>query len=132
MKQMASVIRSHFPRQLKKRLPRKIRVVSIEPGRSRILNKIYRGRDLPTNVLSFRYDSEYGEIFLCPSVIRKEARASGNSIRAQTAWMIIHAMIHLAGIHHERSRRDEARARALEENILHIFASSKKHRQKQG
>ena len=82
------------------------------------LNRRYRGKNKPADVLSFRYGSDYGEILLCPVVIRREAKKQGNSYRHQMLWMILHGIIHLAGLHHEKSKGAERRIAKLEKKIL--------------
>ena len=94
-----------MPQSVRKNISREVRVVEIDKNESRKLNRIYRNRNKPTNVLSFRYSPDYGEILICPGVIRQEAKAAGNTYKFQMTWMILHGMIHLAGLHHEKSRR---------------------------
>ena len=107
-----------LPKYLQKRLPRRVSLRIIKSKESRRLNRLYRKKNKPTNVLSFRYDSSYGEILLTPEVIRKEARSAGNSYAYQTAWMIVHGMIDLAGVHHEGSKVIAKKVEALEKKIL--------------
>ena len=111
-------IKRALPRQLKRRLPDKIGVVEVSKKESERLNRIYRNKNKPTNVLSFRYGPGYGEIVLCPALIRREAEASGNSYSCQMIWMILHGTIHLAGLHHEKSRRLDKKIAQLEKKIL--------------
>lgn len=103
---------------LHKKLPHKIAVISISPQKSLILNRIYRRKNKPANVLSFRYGRDYGEILICPEVIRKEAKAAGNSYKYQMTWMVLHGMLHLAGRHHERSKAAADRVGKFEQKIL--------------
>lgn len=107
-----------FPRYLQKRLPKKVAVISISAKESRRLNRLYRKKNKPTNVLSFRYDSKYGEILLCPDIIKKEARAQGNSQKYQMTWMIAHGMMHLGGLNHEGGGAAIKKFERLEEIIL--------------
>ena len=79
------------------------------PARSRRLNAHYRGRDYPTNVLSFPVPREaglvsglLGELVICPQVLRREARAQRKPLRAHWAHMIVHGVLHLMGLDHER------------------------------
>ena len=109
---------SSFPMTIRKKLPRKIVVVFVREDASRRLNRAYRKKDTPTNVLSFRYGDEYGEIVLCRPVIRREAREQGSSFHAQVTWMIVHGMIHLSGVHHEGSPDAERRFQKIEEEVL--------------
>lgn len=118
--------RRRFPRGLRVRLPRMIRVIPVSFAQSRVLNRVYRGRSKATNVLSFRYGKEYGEIIICLEVIRREARPAGWNARSQIAWMILHGMIHLAGVHHEKSRGARQTVRRLEADLMDAFGRSRR------
>ncbi len=111
-------IKRALPRPLQKRLPAEIRVVEVSKKESWRLNWIYRGKNKPANVLSFRYGPDYSEIIICPSVIRKEAKKYGNSYRYQLRWMIAHGLLHLAGLHHERSPKARKKFEQIEQKIL--------------
>ena len=118
---MIDIVRSlrlRFPKLLRQKLPVRIRIIVVPSRRSRLLNRIYREKDRATYVLSFRYDSDYGEIVLCPFVIRREARRAGRSAEKETVRMVAHAMIHLAGVHHESSKRAREISELLEQKIL--------------
>ncbi|HYL88530.1 MAG TPA: rRNA maturation RNase YbeY [Burkholderiales bacterium] len=78
-----------------------IRIVGAREGRS--LNRRYRRRDYPTNVLSFHTH----DIVLCHPVIAREAREQGKSVRAHYAHLVVHGMLHLRGLAH--GKRMEAR-----------------------
>ena len=47
-------------------------IALISAKKSREINKKYRKKDVPANVLSFALHKNEGEILLCPSVIKKE------------------------------------------------------------
>jgi probable rRNA maturation factor len=71
------------------------------------LNKTYRGKDGPTNVLSFPMQLPdevdikiLGDLALCVDVINEEAKAQRKSIQAHWAHMVIHGMLHLQGYDH--------------------------------
>lgn len=123
--EIVEIIKRLLPRAVAKKLPSKIKVVSISWRESRILNKCYRHKNKPSNVLSFPYDLDYGEILVCPSVIRREAKKQGNSYKYQMTWMIIHGMLHLAGIHHEGSKRAARVVAELERSIMNKMAGKK-------
>lgn len=95
---------------------------------SRDLNRRWRGKDRPTNVLSFpasaavraagarRGAEPLGDLVVCASVVRAEARAQGKTLRAHWAHLIVHGALHLAGYDHERdvdARRMERREVAV-------------------
>jgi len=118
-----AAIKKFFPKNLRKKLPRGIVVKKISSRESRRLNLVYRGKNVPTNVLSFRYGPDYGEILICPAVAKKEAKISGNSQTFQMTWMIAHGMIHLSGLHHKKTQDASARFAGLEKKILDKFLS---------
>jgi probable rRNA maturation factor len=84
----------------------------VGPAESRRLNAQFRGRDKPTNVLSFPVpelpaaaDGEsrpLGDLVICPQVLRAEAREQKKSLRAHWAHLVVHGSLHLIGYDHER------------------------------
>jgi probable rRNA maturation factor len=88
------------------------------------LNKQYRGKDRPTNVLSFPMDSPegvdlclLGDIALCAQVIKQEAREQSKSVMAHWAHMVVHGMLHLQGFDHI----DDDEAEAMEQQEIFIL-----------
>ncbi len=90
----------------------------VDETESRTLNRDYRHRDRPTNVLSFPYpppsgieaDFPLGDLVLCAPVIVREARAQGKTLEAHWAHLVIHGTLHLLGYDHI----NEAEARRME------------------
>ncbi len=82
-----------------------VRVVD-EPE-SAALNGTYRGKQGPTNVLSFPFEAPpgvslalLGDIVVCAPVVAREAREQDKSAEAHWAHMIIHGGLHLIGYDH--------------------------------
>ena len=111
-------IRAMLPKRLSSKLPREIGVVLLKPEESAKLNMIYRNKNKATNVLSFNYGPDYGEILICPEIVKKEAKEQGNSQDFQMTWMVAHGMIHLSELHHERSQVADGEFAKLEGKIL--------------
>jgi probable rRNA maturation factor len=94
-----------------------LRFVGAAEGRR--LNRNYRGKDNPTNVLTFAYAARpvvRGDIVLCIPVVRSEARAQGKAFRQHLAHLIVHAVLHAHGDTHttpQAARRMEAREVAI-------------------
>ena len=72
---------------------------------SQLLNKQYRKKNEPTNVLSFLINDKplLGDIILCHSVIKKEALVQKKSIDDHYAHLIIHGYLHLIGFDHAKN-----------------------------
>ena len=93
-----------------------IRVVGA--AESRRLNRTWRGKDKPTNVLSFAADAPVlGDLAICAPVVAREAREQGKSPAAHWAHMVVHGVLHLLGYDHENDR-DAAQMEAREVKIL--------------
>lgn len=83
---------------------------------SRALNKRYRGKDKPTNVLSFPYGDGLGDVVICAPVVAREAREQSKLPRAHWAHMVVHGVLHLQGFDHIKDAdavRMESRERAI-------------------
>lgn len=85
----------------------------------RRLNAAHRGKDKPTNVLSFPAvaPGTLGDIALALGVVRREAAAAGRRPAAHLAHLVAHGTLHLLGHDHlaagEARRMERAEARAL-------------------
>lgn len=86
------------------------------------LNKTYRAKDQPTNVLSFPMElpeevgiNILGDLALCAAVIDAEAKQQGKQPVAHWAHMLVHGMLHLQGYDHiEDDEADAMEAREVE------------------
>lgn len=105
-----------------------VRVVGA--AESQRLNRDYRGRDYPTNVLSFAYGRAgrqgqanpargvlQGDLVLCAPVVAREARDQGKPVRTHYAHLVVHGLLHLQGYDHEQ-KRDAQRMERRERRIL--------------
>jgi probable rRNA maturation factor len=92
---------------------------------SRRLNAHYRGRNRPTNVLSFpaapataaAQPRPLGDLVICARVLRAEARAQAKTLRAHWAHLVVHGALHLIGYDHE-GRADADRMERREIAVL--------------
>jgi probable rRNA maturation factor len=97
-----------------------VSVRAVGSARSRSLNALYRGKDRPTNVLSFAGPGAMpdgsrilGELVICVPVVAREARTLAKSAESHWAHMTVHGVLHLLGFDHERA--GEARKMAAQE-----------------
>jgi probable rRNA maturation factor len=90
---------------------RELALQTVGPQRMRALNRRYRGKDKPTNVLAFpapdvapgtaAAPAPLGDVVICPAVLRREAREQGKPVQAHWAHLVVHGALHLAGYDHE-------------------------------
>ena len=82
----------------------------------RRLNARHRGRDKPTNVLTYEHPAP--ELVLALGVIRREAAASGRRVAHHLAHLVVHGALHLRGHDHDRPG-DARRMEMAESRLLH-------------
>ena len=85
------------------------------------LNREYRKKDYPTNVLTFDYTRAplvTADLVLCAPVIAKEAKDNKKTLRAHYAHLLVHGTLHAQGHDHETSAADADAMEAREIKIL--------------
>lgn len=100
----------------------------VEPEESQALNSEYRGKNKPTNVLSFEFDAPpmvelnlLGDLVICKSIIEQEAIEQEKALNDHWAHMVIHGSLHLLGMDHIEP--DQAlEMESLEKKVLATLA----------
>ncbi|HLF70930.1 MAG TPA: rRNA maturation RNase YbeY [Dehalococcoidia bacterium] len=104
------------------------------------LNRLYRGKDEPTDVLSFaEHESasddspslwtergsggevvspSLGEVVVCLPIAESQALSANRDVRAEVAHLVVHGLLHLLGYDHELSAAESKRMRAREDAAL--------------
>jgi probable rRNA maturation factor len=97
----------------------------VDDGESRELNKRYRGKNKPTNVLSFPADLPVevgipllGDVVICAPLVGAEAEAQQKPAHSHWAHLTIHGVLHLLGYDHQEKKAAEE-MEALEADLLH-------------
>jgi rRNA maturation RNase YbeY len=96
-------------------------VVLVSDAEMRRLNRRWRGRDRPTDVLSFPQDEGrnglLGDVVISLDTARRQAAEQGTTLGREADRLLIHGLLHLLGYDHERSpaeaRRMQRRERTL-------------------
>jgi probable rRNA maturation factor len=102
--------------------PRRVRGATIlltSDKRLRELNRQFRGKDKPTNVLSFTSDDPayWGDVAIAHGVVRREAREQRKTVPAHAAHLAAHGILHLKGYDHAKES-DRASMERIEILIL--------------
>ncbi|MCU7919921.1 MAG: rRNA maturation RNase YbeY [Candidatus Thiodiazotropha sp. (ex Dulcina madagascariensis)] len=79
----------------------------VDEPESRRLNRDYRGKDSPTNVLSFPFEAPpeaplplLGDLVICVPTLVREAAEQGKTLPAHWAHLVVHGVLHLLGYDH--------------------------------
>lgn len=115
-----------------------VSIVWTDDEEARALNHQWRGKDKPTNVLSFpmmeREDllalkpagppELLGDIALAYETCAREAQEKGIAVTAHAAHLMVHGLLHLAGHDHEISEHDARAMEQLETKALALLGIS--------
>jgi probable rRNA maturation factor len=107
-----------------------VEVVLADETTVRDLNRLYRGRDEPTDVLSFAtHEGEafvespdappsLGEVIICLPVAEASLGEPNRSVEGAISHLLAHGLLHLLGYDHEESDAESSRMQAREDAIL--------------
>ena len=96
----------------------------VDEAESHELNLTYRGKDRPTNVLSFPFECPdevelplLGDLVICRQVVEREAAEQDKPLMAHWAHMVVHGSLHLLGYDHIEDNEAEE-MESLETQIM--------------
>ena len=96
----------------------------VDDSESHQLNLEYRGKDKPTNVLSFPFEAPMGiemdllgDLVICKQVVEQEAKEQSKPLMAHWAHMVVHGSLHLLGYDHIEDEEAEE-MESLETEIM--------------
>ncbi len=93
------------------------------------LNRIFRGKSYPTDVLTFaRWEarglpkgfviSDLGDVLVAPAIAKRQAKEFHNTYLEELQRLTVHGLLHLFGYDHETNATDAKKMFALQERIL--------------
>jgi probable rRNA maturation factor len=99
---------------------RSLTVALSDDRRLRALNKRDRGKDKPTNVLSYPSGEKrfLGDVVLARQTVWREAKVQRKTPREHLMHLVVHGTLHLLGHDHDTSAKDAERMESLERRIL--------------
>ena len=112
-----------------------ISILLLDNSQIRDLNREYRKKDKPTDVLSFPMRDEssdnvqpqlLGDIVISVETAEKQSRNRKCSLYKELSILLIHGMLHLIGSDHERSKKDEKEMQKQEAKIFEGIIKDKK------
>jgi probable rRNA maturation factor len=105
------------------RHPDEVSVAFVDDTKMKKLNRVFRGRNATTDVLTFEGDHEslppglptsLGEIVICLDQARRQAREQRHPLATEVRFLLLHGLIHALGFDHEA---DDGEMDALELRI---------------
>ena len=107
-----------------------VTVVLVRDPRIQALNRKWRGRNQPTDVLAFPLKepegpgSRYlGDVVISVDRAQVQAREQGHSLYRELLLLLIHGILHLLGYDHEVSAQEARRMRQQERRLLRTLES---------
>lgn len=92
------------------------------------LNRQYRNKNKPTDVLSFPLTDELqpsllGDVVISVETAARQAQRRGHSLREELQTLLIHGILHLLGYDHEVSRSEAVRMQRKEREVKAVLDS---------
>lgn len=106
--------------QNSERLRLELTIVFLDPKDALAMNFQYRKKKYATDVLSFDGDFQesFGELVLCPQVLKKQSLQHDLSFRQELTYMLIHGVLHLLGYDHETNEKDAQRMFHIQDSLF--------------
>lgn len=108
IKDWTSLVYKNLKKQKILKKEKDLIIVFVTTAKMKKLNSQFRGKNKPTDILSFEpiEESSLGELVLCLPVLKKQAKAHDLSLNHEIGYMLIHGILHLLGYDHETGERD--------------------------
>ncbi len=102
---------------------REIELILCDNNTIKQINAEYRGKDMPTDVLSFPLEGDFamqplGTIIISADMVFQKAKELGHTPQEECSLLFIHGLLHLLGYDHEK---DDGEMRAREEELIKTF-----------
>ena len=110
------VLKNHVDKKLLKRNGN-IELVMVDDETIRQINRDYRKKDRPTDVISFAYlevtnyekergDVIVGDIFISVDTAKKQSKEKNHSLEKEMAILFVHGMLHCFGFDHKNDKQE--------------------------
>ncbi len=106
-------------------------IVLLNDRAMRVLNAQYRGKDLPTDVLSFPQSSPQGgveqligDVVISLQTATRQAKEQKSTLHGEVVRLLVHGILHLLGYDHERSPQEARRMGSKERMIIRRLTST--------
>jgi probable rRNA maturation factor len=131
LEKMANALLEHILSCLKIEKPIALSLTIVDDEKIHEINRLYRKTDRPTDVISFAYDDDksdegeplddMGEIVISLTTAIAQAAFYKHPTEREIAFLMIHGFLHLTGLDHMRSKEEETKMFALQNEILDSF-----------
>ncbi|MBI3017140.1 MAG: rRNA maturation RNase YbeY [Deltaproteobacteria bacterium] len=113
---------------------RELSILFVSDLKIQKLNRFYRGKNKPTDVLSFplqegglkhlnRHIAALGDIVISVDTAKRNAQKFGKTFEEELQFLLIHGFLHLLGYDHEKSKKEEKRMQRQEKILWNILKS---------
>ncbi|MFN7729382.1 MAG: rRNA maturation RNase YbeY [Bdellovibrio sp.] len=119
-------LKKKAPLKVHRRLKGELTLVFLSPREAKKMNQQFRGRNYATDVLSFESEGAFGDLVLCPEVLKKQAKEHGLTYQEELGYMVLHGILHLLGYDHETGTLEARRMFRIQDQIFLSRPGSKR------
>jgi probable rRNA maturation factor len=103
-------------------VPAQVELICVDDTMIQSLNATYRNQDTTTDVLSFLLTPEHGQIFISFPYVVNQAESFEHELMYEVRFLLIHGLLHLAGLDHETDEKYEEMMKTTEQIINQLEA----------
>ena len=127
-------MRKLFTKKWGNKAPYELSILFVSDSEIQKLNRHYRGKNKPTDVLSFplqegdpqhlnRDIAALGDIVISVETAKRQASKFGKTFEEELQFLLIHGFLHILGYDHEKSKKEEKRMQRQEKILWNILKS---------
>lgn len=97
-----------------------IGLVFVSSKKMKDLNFRYRKKNKTTDILSFSSDvgESFGDLIFDYQLVKKQAKNNGQANKHELLYLLIHGLLHLLGLEHEKSKTEEKKMYKIQDHIF--------------
>ena len=104
-----------------KQAPAEVSIAFVDDEAIHVLNRDHRGKDRPTDVLSFDLGEgpagRIGDVYVSLDTAARQAEARGHSLDHEVRFLLVHGLLHLSGYGHETDDEEDEMNRVTREHL---------------
>lgn len=99
---------------------KQISLVFVSSQKMKALNFQYRKKKKTTDILSFssNWGESFGELVFNYTLVKKQAMENKHSTKQELLYLLIHGLLHLLGLDHEKNLKEEIRMYKIQDSIF--------------
>ena len=107
--------------------PKKVFVYLVNNRKIKLLNKEFLKKNGFTDVISFKYSKDFGELIISVEECEKNAKIYSNTLEEELLYVIIHGILHLKG-YRDYNKKEREKMLSIQDEIFSVIMQNEKQK----